>query len=377
MPSLRLVLVAFALGVSLVPAAAHACSCAVANVRGPGSESCRTAGRVFAGTVGRYEWPLMFGETSEYELEVDTVWRGEVPRQIFVRTSTLSWAGSCEYHPTPGERFVVCDDEQGAAEPAIGWCYHPAFGEHAKELAAELGPGAEPAPAPWRRPWWTEGAKIVAVWRELMLLAGPFVAAVLSAGIGAFVGVVWPRPRRNMSGRTLLKVLTMIACVVIAARVGLAFAVPEEYERIRWVVLGPLALATAVGVVLGFLEVRRGRRALRGLFIAFAAIATTLSAGFVRLHFPVQPADAIACSEARAREHLRGFPDWSAYGKDRERYQAAVAEWARRAPAACTDWGLSRMHADPHFRSLRFPDGRGGQYSVHEESPMGYGWEVP
>jgi hypothetical protein len=332
---------------------------------------------VFAGTVGRYQWPLLFGQTSEYELEVETVWRGEVTRQIVVRTSTLSGAGSCEYHPTPGERFVVCDNEQGAAEPAVSWCYHPAFGEYAEALAAGLGPGAEPAPAPWRRPWWTEGAQLIAMWRELLLLAGPFAAAFLSAGIGAFVGVVWPRPRRTMSVRTLLKVLASIACVVIAARVGLAFAVPEEHDRIRWVVLGPLALATAVGVVLGFLEVRRGRRALRGLFIAFAATATTISAGFVRLHLPVQPANAIACSEARAREHLRGFPDWRAHGEDRERYQAAVAEWARRTPAACTDWGLSRMHADPWFRSLRFPDGRGGQYAVQGEYPMGYSWEVP
>jgi hypothetical protein len=376
--TLRLAPVVLALAALFTPSLARACSCASAT-RWPVPADCQTARRVFAGTIAGYDWSPAYrvDGTSELRLAVDTVWRGEVPARIVVETDTLGGGGSCTLHPTPGQRFLVCDDGEGGEEPAINWCYHPAFADYADELSAALGPGAGPtAPTPFRWPWWTKPERLADEWLALALLAAPFVAAVVSAGVGAFVCLMRPAPPRRMSGRTLLKVLVPLACLVILARLGLAHAIPNEYHRLEYVVLGPPALALLLGVVLGYREVRRGGRALRGLFVAFAAIAATLAAGFVRLHLPVQPADAVACSEARAREHLRAYPDRKAFD-DRESFKEAVAAWARGAPAACTDWGLSRMRADPESDALIFADGRGGVYWVRHGYPLSYGWEVP
>jgi len=96
-----------------------------------------------------------------------------------------------------------------------------------------------------------------------------------------------------------------------------------------------------------------------------------LFAGFVRLHVPIQPADAVACSEARAREFLRTAPIGYNFREDesQEWYSSpatvAVEEEALRiahaaVPYACADWGLRRMRFDPYRTCLEYEDGLGG-----------------
>jgi hypothetical protein len=94
----------------------------------------------------------------------------------------------------------------------------------------------------------------------------------------------------------------------------------------------------------------------------------------VRLHLPVQPDDVVACSRPRAQEHLDAFPRGI---DDRARDEAARDAWERGAPAACADFGLSRMRADERGPSVSFPDGRGGEYTLFLRESSVYHWELP
>lgn len=73
----------------------------------------------------------------------------------------------------------------------------------------------------------------------------------------------------------------------------------------------------------------------------------------------------VACSEPRAQAHLRALDHMP---RD---------EWTRQAPAACADWGLSRMRADPRGPAVIYPDGRGGEHWRFLRGSPSYRWELP
>ena len=143
--------------------------------------------------------------------------------------------------------------------------------------------------------------------------------------------------------------------------------------------------AVLVGLWLG-IRVQRRRGGWRGLVAVLAGAGWVLLAGFVRLHAPVQPADADACSEARAREFLRTVPidvdlrddEERAYGPRRSpAAEAARAEGlalaAGAVPYACNDWGLQRMHFEPDHEygpCVDYDDGYGVRYEVCARSPF-------
>ncbi|MEZ4454388.1 MAG: hypothetical protein R3B09_33360 [Nannocystaceae bacterium] len=367
-----------ALAVLAAPDFARACSCAA--VTYPTVESCQGARRALAGTVGEYEWPLAYRADAEHSveihLEVDTVWRGAAPPELVVTATPLGGAGSCTIYPPPGLRFVVCDDQEGGAEPAFRTCNGPALGEEAEALAAALGAGARPsAPARTRWPWWLDRERLADSSTGLLLLAAPFAAALVGAGLGAIL----PRRRstagRPRSRRGIVILLAVVATLVIAARIALHRVLPLDRALFDAVTLGPAAVAGLLGLVLGVREARGERRGLRGLMVAFLGVAVALVAGYARLHAPVQPDDVVACSAARAREHLRGGPRPVDFVTPRGPEHDA---WEERVPAACTDWGLAPMRADRHG-AIGFPDGRGGTYWAHRRGlePLVYAWELP
>ncbi|MCA9658325.1 MAG: hypothetical protein KC486_08275 [Myxococcales bacterium] len=371
--------VAVAGGLLLAPAAARACSCLA--LRHPTVEGCQFASRVFAGTVGAYDWPTALRATADdsvtIELVVDTVWRGAVPAKVIVQTHPLGGPGSCAVYPAPGEPFLVCDSEEGDAAPSLGFCAGPALGDDAAPLIAALGPGAAPSEAPPRprRPWWTDPKQLKESTHALLLLALPFAAALLGAGLGAILP--WRRPGAQVrpSRRRIVVMLLAAALLVIGARLALHRQLPPDRLLFDCVTLGPSALAGLVGLVVGFRAQRRGARGVRGLALALVAVAVVLTAGYARLHVPVQPADAVACTEARARDHLDAYP--------RPSSRDAALEWARSAPRACTDWGLAPIKAEEGSTSpaLAFTDGRGGMYWLYARSPSDivrtYLWELP
>jgi len=135
------------------------------------------------------------------------------------------------------------------------------------------------------------------------------------------------------------------------------------------------AFAALFGAFFGFSTQRRGRRGLRGLAVALLGTAVVLTAGYMRLHAPVQPEDAVTCSEARAAAHLRAFPR----PENPELRDIEQGRWERDAPAACTDWGLARMSATREGPAIGFADGHGGMHWIRgvEGSSRSYTWELP
>lgn len=382
MSRLALVSVTLAWGLVLLlaPRDARACSCAI--LSHPSLERCQAADRVFAGTVSSYDWPTAVRATAEdsvtIDVTVDTVWRGAVPARLTVETHPLGGPGSCTVYPAPGERFLACDNEAADAAPIFSVCAGSAMGADAAPLIAGLGPGSaprEPTSRSTRRPWWADPQRLKASTKELLLLALPFAVALLGAGLGALLSRIWPKKQARPSLRRLALVLLAAAAIVIAARVTLHRTLPPERLLFDCVTLGPSAAACLFGLIIGARAQRRGPRGVRGLAFALVAVAVVLTAGYARLHLPVQPVDAVACSEARAREHLRAYPR----GEPRD----AALEWARGAPRACTDWGLAPIVADEASASpaLGFADGRGGMYWLYARSPTEvartYLWELP
>lgn len=129
------------------PTRAAACSCGLFDQ--PTVETCRGSKRAFAGVVAGYAWPSALTRLMQrrsynavgVELVVDRVWSGDVPGRVF--TTTGMGGGDCGIDPPPGTRFVVCDDDAGAAAPEYHLCGHPAF--DAPELEAALGPSHDPS----------------------------------------------------------------------------------------------------------------------------------------------------------------------------------------------------------------------------------------
>lgn len=375
-PLVRLAPLVLALAVLLPSAPARACSCLA---YGTTLERCRSASWVYAGTVESYDWPLGYrgraDRSVEIRLAVDTVWRGAVPARLVVETDPLGGAGSCTRYPPPGQRFLVCDHKGGEAPSSMGICAPVALGGHAEELIAALGPGAAPqTPGAARWPWWADRARLVDSWNGLMSIFMPFVAALVGAGAGALLHRWRPSPTRR-STRRFVALSLAVALVIVIARVVLHRWLPHERSLFLCVTLGPPVVAGAFGLVLAFYELRRGR-GLGGLAIAWVGVLVALIAGFMRLHLPVQPADVVACSEPRAREHVDAYPRRT---EDRARDRAALDAWLRGAPAGCADFGLSRMRTDVRGPSVSFPDGRGGEYTMWALEPREYSyrWELP
>ncbi|MCB9569287.1 MAG: hypothetical protein H6710_19090 [Myxococcales bacterium] len=373
MPPLRAPALVLALALLLEPGLARACSCMILDH--PTLEGCQGARRVFAGRVGEYAWPTALRASAdrsvEINLDVDAVWRGEVPTRLVVETDPLGGPGSCTIYPSPGERFVVCDGREGAAEPALGFCHGPAFGEEAEALIASLGPAVAPsAPMAARVPWWRDRERLAESSLGLSLVGVPFIAALLGAGAGALL------PRRQGAGgerpsrRGIVALLIAAAILMIVARLVLHRLLPPENLLFTCVTLGPSALAGLFGVIFAF-RMQRRRRGPWSLVIAFVGVGVALAAGYTRLHAPVQAADAFACSEARAREYVRAYP----FGRGDAEREA----WARGAPASCADWGLGRMEVPGSSPVVGFADGSGGYLWVRggEFPSQTYLWELP
>lgn len=378
-----LVAVGLGLALALAPGLAGANSCG--GFERPSVERCRTAARVFAGTVEAVEVPFLFepyDSNSVVRLRVDTVWRGDPPSAL------LAYAGGPFGNGLPAPRwpFLICDDHDDTWT-VVSMCNAPLFGE-VPEIRASLGPGRSPTAPPaleWQS-WRT---------RELlealaMILVFPLAAIVLGAGVGWLVRRHAARPARG--GVPIRRVLVLAAALVVARLI--AKSVLSEDMRSWYVGLVVVGLATLVGLGLGYRGQRAPAGALRGLAVAVLGTGLMLLAGFVRLHFPVQPRDAVACSEARAREFLRTAPIDFEFDRDDPDYDymypspAATAyyEEALRIaeetlPRACTDWGLFRMRFDRHgYRGpcVEFDDALGGSYRMcaresyarfEEESP--------
>lgn len=361
---------ALALALLAAPAPAHACSCAT--IRDTDLARCATASRVFAGTIDAYEWPLVYRAAAdrsvEIHLAVDTVWRGAVPSRLVVDTDPLGGPGSCTLYPPPGIRFVVCDDQDDAAPPALGFCARPALGQDAELLAAALGPGAAPTvPAASRGPWWTDPIRLADSWQAVLLLLTPFAIAGLGAGAGALARRRRPPAAGPPSVRRFVALLLAAALLVIGARLALHASLPPGRLLLQCLCFGPPVVAAVFGGALAAVAQRRGGR---GIAVAILTVAVVLTAGFMRLHTPVQPADAAACSEARAREYLRAAPSST-------RHPAHDA-WVQGAPRACTDFGLSRLRPHPHGHAVGFADGHGGAYWVRRQpGDVSYVWELP
>lgn len=371
------------LALLLAPALARACSCA--GFHRPSVESCRTANRVFAGTVEVVDAPFLFEPHSSTvaRLRVDTVWRGEPPSALLAYGGGPCGSGM----PAPGWPFLICDDG-GDDWTVVGMCTAPLFGP-APEFRAALGPGRPPT-APPALAW--QAWRIQEMLEALAAITAlPLAASLLGAGAG------WLGRRRAPRGAggtvRIRRVLALAASLVVARLI--AKSVLSEETRYWHVPLVVVGLASLVGLWLGYRGQRGPGSALRGLAVALLGAGLMLFAGFARLHFPLQPRDGVACSETRAREFLRTVPidfDFHRDDPDRDHDERpspvafAYREEALRiaeeaAPYACTDWGIRRMRFDRwdhHGPCVEFDDAVGGTYRMcartsyaqyHEESP--------
>lgn len=342
---------------------------------------------MFAGTVETVEPPFLFesyDSSTIVRLRVDTVWRGDPPAAL------LAYGGGlCSTMlPAPGWPFVICDD--GSQDwTVIAMCVAPRFGP-ATDFYEAFGPGRPPTAPPvleWQG--WRTRELLVSL---AVILVFPLAASVLGAGVGWFVRRRAARPARA----PIRRVLAFAAAVIVGRLI--ARSMLSEDTRYSYVALVVVGLATLVGLWLGY----RGQRgaapgkALRGLAFALLGTGLMLFAGFVRLHFPVQPRDSVACSQERAREFLRTVPIDFNFDRDDPDYYyeddpspATVAfhdEAFRLAeeavPYACTDWGLRRMRFDRWgYRGpcVEFDDALGGSYRMcarmafaqYDEEPPG------
>jgi hypothetical protein len=372
------------LTILLVPRAAHACSFACAPSP-PTLERCKTASRVFAGTVDSYDWPLLYAWKAPVpiHLSVDSVWRGE---HVPARLVTHTYLGGCSLtsDPPPGMRFLICDDEEDDAPPSLLGCRAPLYGddEHTRRFAAELGPPGAPEEVPWIDPSAVPGQL-----RDFLVRHRPAAVPFLAALLGALVGrlVRWRRPAPEIPplapSRFVRRLLLLAACVVL---LRWAFQSNLElYPHIELWSLGLLTLAAMVGLVVGYRGQRRPAHhggAWRALGAALFAVGLVLVASFTRLHFPVQPEGAVECSVARARAFLAALDaitDAVAPGPDRgARIDEIQAIAARNTPYACTDWGLQRMRLGENGSYVYFDDGHGAVRSVSEyDERVGFWWE--
>lgn len=350
------------LGAALVCAAdtAHACSCAIHNWS-PSLAVCEDSRRVFAGTIAGYDWPLIHEYTSDgaVRIAVDAVWRGDVPDEVV--TTTGMYCCTCGISPPPGTPVVVCDDAEGDAPTAFSSCAHPRFEPDPERFLDELGSGRPPAPSALR---WSD---VVDALSRHRLLGIPIATTLLAALAGRRGRQSSPVPS---AARTLGRV-ALLGLALVTVRVVLRATTPDDWDRCVRVSFATLALATSVGIVLG--HAHGGTR--RGFVVACSAVALVLVAGLARLHLPIQPPGSVECSLERARAYLRTLPvmnDIAAEDdEDRKEFDArlaahheALAEAARRAPFACTDWWLSAMWVDPSGPCVLFNDGLGGTYRL-------------
>lgn len=378
-----LVPLALALTALLAPTSARACSCGAFDY--PTVERCQSAARVFAGTVESVEFPHLFEleRTTAVQLRVDTVWRGDPPAALLAYTSPPCGSWSV---PVPGTPFLMCeDDDNDISWTAFGMCGSPLFGE-APELLATLGAGhppAEPAALAWQ-PWRTEEF----LWSLAAILALPLVGL----GLGALAGRL--RGRLATPSRSPVRRLVLLAISLIAVRLLLR-AMPVSPRDWDWIWELQLATTVALATLVGLWLAYRGQRTTSRPGLALLGTGLMLVAGFVRLHAPAQLPDAIACSEARAREFLKSVPIDHDFRDADERADdgwqptptaaALRAEGLRLAveavPNACTDGGLRRMHFDPDSEygpCVEFDDGRGGARRLCAQTPhVGYHEERP
>lgn len=366
----RVVPLVLGLGLALAGESARACSCAVYD-SSPSRERCEGALRVFAGTIAGYDWPLghELAGSAQVRLAVDAVWRGDVPSEVV--TSTGLGCCACGISPPPGTRFLVCDDEVGDAPPAFSTCSHPRFEPDAERFLDDLGAGRPPARGPaFRAP------EVRDALQRHRLLALPVGATLLGALLGRLVGRLRPRATTRRSAARTLGLVLLLGGALVLARLVLRAALPDSWERVLWVMDGVPAIAALVGLALGY----RGQRdpgrhggAGRGFVLACVGVVVVLTAGFARLHAPIQPSDAVACSQERARVYVKTLPEPVKFDEEDDReardarleaYGEALRDAAGRAPFACTDWGLSRMRVDPSGPCVLFDDGRGGTYRL-------------
>lgn len=363
------------LGLAVLLAAEPVRACSCGGFEDTTLARCQAAAWAFAGTIVGSEHPYPFevdGPTVAVRLRVDTVWAGDPPAELLAYTG-----GPCGWvEPAPGTPFVLCRDADGfnGEWTAFGSCWHPRF-DAAPEIRAALGPGRPPtAPAAVAWQWWRAEEFL---WALGIVLVPVCFSTVLWAGIGrigrAGVG----------SARVPVRVLLGLAAAVIALRLGVRAAWPDEYGRGEGVAVATVLLAVVVGGWLGFRSQRR-RGGWRGLGAALAGAEAMLLAGFVRMHAPVQPGGALACSEARAREFLRTVPIWLDLRDDEAEdgwglspgAAAVRAEGLRLAaeevPYACFDWGLQRMRFEPEDVDgpcVTYDDGAGARYKVCARVP--------
>lgn len=367
------------LAVALLAPRALACSCGA--WWSPDAVTCRGSARAFAGVVQGYDWPLadsVFGSGPGVRLTVDSVWSGEVPGTVGAVTGF--GGGDCGIAPAPGTRFVWCDDAAGHSMVPFDSCGHPAFGEKARSIQADLGPAGAPVASRLRLPDREDLIGFAAVVLAALPRALPYVGAAISALIARRLHtrrplpLVAPRPRRFAVG------LCLLAGAVLAGRLVARHLDP--WEALPAVVLGVIVVATVAGCVVAWRGQRRPSRyggPLGGLVATVATIGAVQVPGVGRLHFPIQPADAVACSEARAQALLAALPPrpkpsftwatWSWDGPEWTTYTAQTAAWEAEIEAleaaSCTDWGLAPMVVranDDGGACVGFPDGIGGMY---------------
>lgn len=333
---------------------------------------------MFAGTVEAVEAPFLLELDSRtiVRLKVDTVWRGDPPAALFAYTG-----GPCgTITPAPGTPFLACEDDTGDISwMALGWCGHPRFGE-APEIRTTLGPGHAPTAAPVLRwQWWHTKQVSLSL---ASVLALPLLGTMLGAALGR-----WDRRRAARApeaARSPMRGLLLLAAAIVAARLCLRATLPDDYymraaaseHHGSIVMVATIVIAALVGLWLGYRGQRRpGRHGpWRGLAVAFIGVGLMLVAGLARLHVPIQPADAVACSAARAREFLRTAPIRQDTREDEDdewdQSPTAIAGGAEAlriaydaVPYACADWGLRRMRFDPFLKTcLEYEDGLGGIY---------------
>ncbi len=372
-----LVPLGFALAVASAAEPAWACSCA--GQAETTLERCRSATWAFAGVVESVEAPYPFEHdgSAVMRLAVDAVWAGDPPAAFLAYTG-----GPCGWvMPPPGTPYLVCEDADGfnGESMAFGYCWTPLFSA-APEIRAGLGPGRPPTAAPrlsWQ--WWRTQELLLGLGALIVL---PGIATVVGAAIGRMIS---PEHRVRGSARAPVHELLALGVLVIAARLVFRAAAPDYPWRGELVMLMTIGLAALVGLWLGFRGQRR-RGGWSGLAVALAGTGSVLLAGLVRLHAPLQPADADACSEARAREFLRTAPiDLDLRYEEERTYgprRSPAAETARAeglalaaeaVPYACNDWGLQRMRfvaEQENGPCVDYDDGYGVRYEVCARSPF-------